>query len=64
MSKGQDTLEIDVLIGSNFLWNFQGDGIIRGETNEPVAIQTKLGWVLSGPLKGKSLHSVENAFVV
>ncbi len=51
----EDILQVDVLIGSNFLWEFQGMETIRGEKTHPVAVNTKLGWVLSGPLKGKSL---------
>ena len=49
----QSRLELDILIGSNFLWNFQGQQTIRGGIDEPVAVSTKLGWVISGPLKGK-----------
>ena len=41
-------LEIDLLIGSDFYWEF-----VTGETlrcgGGPVAINTTLGWVLSGP---------------
>ena len=54
---------VDVLIGSNFLRSFQNQEIIRGETNEPVAVKTKLGWVLSGYSRGKSLDSIENVNV-
>ena len=28
--------------------------------NEPVAVKTTLGWVLSGPLTGMTLNSIEN----
>ena len=47
-------LEIDLLIGSDYLWKFQMDQTIRGEPEEPVAIETELGYVLSGPLKPNS----------
>ena len=53
VSKFQEELEIEVLIGADYLWQFQQGCIIRGKSDEPVAIQTSLGWVLSGPLKGK-----------
>ena len=53
VSKFQEELEIKVLIGADYLWQFQLGFIIRGKSDEPVAIQTSLGWVLSGPLKGK-----------
>ena len=48
----RETLEIHVLVGSDFLWSFQKDEIVRGEPSDPVAVATKLGYVLSGPMKG------------
>ena len=45
-----------MIIGADYLWTFQTGGIIRGETDEPVAIETELGWVLSGPLKIKDVE--------
>ena len=53
VNKTADELEVDLLIGSDHLWNFQNGRIIRGEPDEPVALETELGFVLSGPLKGK-----------
>ena len=34
------------------MWEFQIGNIIRGELGEPVVVETNLGYVLSGPLKG------------
>ena len=51
--KGSEQLEIDVLIGADYLWSFQTGKIVRGEVDEPVAVETELGWVLSGPLTFK-----------
>ena len=48
--KGSEQLEIDVLIGADYLWSFQTGKVVRGEVNEPVAVETELGWVISGPL--------------
>ena len=58
--KEQEELEIDVLIGSDYLWSFQTGSTRRGRPGEPVAVETELGWVLSGPLKmqGKDSASV------
>ena len=42
---------INVLIGADYLWSFQKRCIIRGKPDEPVGIETELGWVLSGPMK-------------
>ena len=53
----KEELEIDLLIGSDYLWEFQKGRTIRGEPEEPVAVETELGWVLSGPLKKKKSDS-------
>ena len=41
--KAQDELEIDILVGADYLWNFQKECTIRGKPDEPVAVQTELG---------------------
>ena len=43
-----ETLEVDMLIGSDFYWDFVTGRTIRGRSG-PVAVETTLGWVLSGP---------------
>ena len=43
-----DALEVDVLIGSDWYWNLATGKVIRGRSG-PIAIHTKVGWVLSGP---------------
>ena len=61
----QENLEVDFLIGADYLWEFMKGKVVRGEKDEPVAISTSLGWVLSGPLKipqrkpmaGTNLHT-------
>ena len=42
--------DIDILIGSDYYWNFMKNRIIRGNADEPAALETKLGYVLSGKL--------------
>jgi len=42
-------LEVHMLIGSDFYWRLTTGEVLRGQTS-PVAINTKLGWVLSGPV--------------
>ena len=53
VSKEEEILSIDALIGSDYLWYFQEGETIWGEEAH-VAVKTNLGWVLSGPLKGKT----------
>ena len=52
-SRYDDFLEMDILIGANYMWSFQDGDVKRGGQDEPVAIHTALGWVLSGPYRGK-----------
>lgn len=42
-------LEIDILIGSDYYWEFTTGKTCRGE-NGPIVIHTTLEWVLSGPV--------------
>ena len=61
---GKNELEISVLIGADYYWRFVSGEVIKSEQSElseeePVAIDTILGWVLSGSMKGtKSPYSV------
>lgn len=43
-------IEVDVLLGADYYWNFVTNIRRRGDSPGPVAIWTKLGWVLSGPV--------------
>ena len=54
-SKRGIEMVIDILIGADYLWNFQKGCTMRGKCDEPVAVETELGWVLSGPMKGQEL---------
>ena len=42
------TLGVDVLIGSDYYWDLVTGEVCHGESG-PVAINTRLGWVLFGP---------------
>lgn len=53
---GGDLLEIDALVGSDFYWSLVTGEVRRG-TRGPMAIHTKIGWVLSGPVD-KQMTSV------
>ena len=48
-SDGHSQMEVDILVGCDYYWDFITGQTIRGEGG-PVAIQTRLGWVLSGPV--------------
>ena len=57
-------MAIDFLIGADYLWYFQGGDIIKGQSGEPVAIQTALGYVLSGPVHGVKSEVVSTNLVI
>ena len=40
---------VQVLLGCGEFWRFVNGEVVRGEADGPVALQTKLGLVLSGP---------------
>ena len=42
-------MKIDILIGSDFYWQFLTNDIVRGNGG-PVAVRSALGYVLSGPI--------------
>jgi hypothetical protein len=54
---------IDVLVGADQYWNLVTGGVTRGESG-PAAIHTKLGWVLSGPVKEIPVQSNSSTNVV
>ncbi len=47
-SDGRSRLDIDILVGSDQYWDLTTGETRRGRSG-PVAINTELGWVLSGP---------------
>ena len=49
MSVGTD-VEVDILIGADYYWKFVTGTTKRGSKPGPVAVLTRLGWVLSGPV--------------
>ena len=46
---GNSQLEVDILVGCDHYWDLVTGKTLRGEGG-PIAIQTTLGWVLSGPV--------------
>ena len=49
---------IDVLIGSDHYWDIVTGDVVRGDG--PVAVHSKLGWLLSGPLQQNPPHVISN----
>ena len=64
-SPTNENLNIDILIGTDFYWKFCNRNVINANEG-PVAMETCLGWVLSGPFKNDYTHSnaVQNVFKI
>ena len=54
--------QVDLLIGNDFYWTFFTGGIKWGESG-PVAMESKLGWILSGLVSRKDMSSVSTNVV-
>ena len=54
---------IDILVGSDFYWDFVGNEI-RQAGRGPVAINSKLGWLLSGPLSSIDYHNITSTNLI
>lgn len=48
-SDGTIPMEVDILVGSDYYWRLMTGDIRRGEDG-PVALYSRFGWVLSGPM--------------
>ena len=57
-------LEIDILVGADFYWDIVFlDGSVRGN-NGPVALNTRVGYVLSGPITSSSNENEHNSVML
>ena len=45
----ESEMSIDILIGSDFYWSIVENETIRGPPGSPVAVESKVGYILSGP---------------
>ena len=51
-SSSEQSSDVDMLIGSDYYWDvITGD--LKRSGNGPVAVSSKFGWLLSGPVKYK-----------
>ena len=53
--------EIGILLGSRFLRHFAGKEIRKGDVDEPIAINTDLGWAIAGPIPDVDNYNLEIA---
>ena len=57
-----DDLSVDLLLGSDYYWTL-ATGRVRRGADGPIAIETRLGWVLSGPVDGITCEQSVTNFV-
>ena len=57
----EQNFDISLLIGADYYWNFVPDGIVRGDG--PTAQQSRLGYLLSGPLPDSLSGSTSTALL-
>lgn len=52
---GSGEVSIHLLVGADYYWSLVTGDVVRGDHGlGPVALQTNLGYVLSGPIEGSS----------
>lgn len=61
-SQGEEELEVDIMIGADYYWSIVQNHVVREKLHGPVALCTRLGYVLSCPVKvlGASQQSSVN----
>ena len=56
-------MEVDILVGADFYWTFVTGKVIRAPQG-PTALETRLGWVLSGAANtSESDHTLVSTLV-
>ena len=53
-------VKVDILIGLDYYYNFMTGNIIKGKPNEPIALESTLGWIISGPYSSINSTNVYN----
>ena len=59
-------VKVGILIGLDYYYNFMLGNIIRGKPNEPIALESTLGWIISRPysfFNSKSVYNINSHFL-
>ena len=54
---------IDILVGSDFYWDFVS-GDIRTRDEVPIAVNSSLGWLLSGPVESTAVANLASSHMI
>ena len=60
LAETNSTENVDLLIGSDFYWHLVTGRVKFGKPNEPVALETKIGWILNGPVRDQKNNGSVN----
>ena len=50
-SSFKTSFDVDLLVGLDFYYYFISGNVKGGQTGEPIVVESKLVWILTGPLK-------------
>ena len=56
-SRSKTSFDVDLLVGLDFYYSFITGNVKRGQIGEPITVELKLGWVLTGPLKSNLVQT-------
>ena len=55
---GSSEMGVDVLVGADYYFSFMSGGCIKGhKPNSPIALESRIGWVLTGPYRSPNFES-------
>ena len=57
-SSSKTSFDVDLLVGLDFYYSFIADNVKRGQIGRTIDVKSKLGWILTGPLKSNFLSDV------
>ena len=60
-------VKVDILIGLDYYYNFMTGNIIKGKPNEPIALESTLGWIISGPyssINSTNVYNINSHFLI
>ena len=51
------SFDVDLSVGLDFYYSCITGNVKRGQIGEPIAVESKLGWILTGPLKSNLVQT-------
>ena len=56
-SNSKTSFDVNLFVGLDFYYNFITGNVKRDQIGEPIAVESKLGWLLTGPLKSNLVQT-------